>query len=36
MSEHFATIQWHRNQGLFTDNQYSREHVWQFDGGVEV
>ncbi|MDX2243399.1 MAG: OsmC family protein [Leptolyngbyaceae cyanobacterium bins.302] len=36
MSEHSATIQWQRNQALFTDNRYSREHIWQFDGGVEV
>jgi organic hydroperoxide reductase OsmC/OhrA len=36
MSEHFATIQWNRNQAVFTDNRYSREHVWRFDGGAEV
>jgi len=36
MSEHSATIQWQRNQARFTDHRYSREHHWQFDGGVEV
>lgn len=36
MSEHFATIEWQRNQAKFTDNRYSREHIWQFDGGVEI
>lgn len=36
MSEHLATIQWKRNQSVFTDNKYSREHSWQFDGGAEI
>jgi hypothetical protein len=36
MSEHLATVQWRRNQALFLDDRYSREHIWQFDGGVEV
>lgn len=36
MSEHTATVQWSRNQAPFLDNRYSREHIWQFDGGVEV
>ncbi|MGB3612551.1 MAG: hypothetical protein WBA10_02065 [Elainellaceae cyanobacterium] len=36
MSEYFATVQWNRNQATFTDNKYSREHSWRFDGGVEV
>src|SRR5688572_28508313 len=36
MSEHTATIVWQRNGDVFTDNRYSRGHVWQFDGGVEV
>lgn len=34
MSDHFVTIQWQRNQAEFIDNQYSRVHAWQFDGGV--
>jgi organic hydroperoxide reductase OsmC/OhrA len=30
-------IEWKRRDGeAFTDNKYSREHRWIFDGGVEV
>jgi organic hydroperoxide reductase OsmC/OhrA len=36
MSQHIATIQWKRHQAKFIDRQYSRDHHWQFDGGVEV
>lgn len=36
MSEHIATIHWQRNQAKFIDNRYSREHTWQFDGGIEI
>lgn len=37
MSEHQATIAWKRHdQATFTDNRYSREHTWQFDGGTEI
>jgi organic hydroperoxide reductase OsmC/OhrA len=36
MSEHLATIRWKRDLSKFIDNRYSREHTWQFDGGVEV
>ncbi|NVD07738.1 OsmC family peroxiredoxin [Vibrio sp. JPW-9-11-11] len=38
MSQHFvATIKWQRNaQEAFNDNQYSRAHTWEFDGGVSV
>lgn len=36
MSEYIAIIQWKRNQEKFTDNSYSRQHLWKFDGGVEV
>lgn len=36
MSEHTAIIQWKCNQEKFIDNKYSREHTWQFDGGVEI
>jgi organic hydroperoxide reductase OsmC/OhrA len=36
MAEHNATVVWQRNGAVFTDNRYSRGHVWQFDGGVEV
>lgn len=32
-----ATILWNRDEGTaFTDNKYSRAHLWQFDGGAEV
>ncbi len=36
MSEHQAVVKWERKGALFTDNRYSREHVWSFDGGIEV
>lgn len=36
MSEYFSTVLWERNDQVFTDNQYSRGHVWKFDGGAEV
>ncbi|WP_308368160.1 MULTISPECIES: OsmC family protein [unclassified Microbulbifer] len=36
MSEYSSTILWWRNGQDFTDNRYSRGHVWQFDGGLEV
>ncbi len=36
MSEYLASIQWKRNQDNFTDNRYNRQHLWKFDGGVEV
>jgi organic hydroperoxide reductase OsmC/OhrA len=31
-----ATIAWRRDGAAFTDNNYSRGHVWRFDGGIEV
>ncbi len=31
-----ATVLWRRNGQDFTDNRYSRGHVWRFDEGVEV
>ncbi len=31
-----SKIVWHRNGAAFSDNLYSRKHVWQFDGGLEV
>ena len=35
--EYTATVRWTREAGAaFTDNRYSREHVWCFDGGTEV
>ncbi|MCW8330142.1 OsmC family protein [Photobacterium sp. SDRW27] len=37
MSEHFATVRWKRKEGEgFNDNKYSREHLWEFDGGIVV
>lgn len=37
MSRFGATVVWHRQESeKFTDRRYSRGHVWQFDGGVEV
>ena len=34
--EYRAEIVWTRDGAVFTDNRYSRGHVWRFDGGVEV
>ena len=35
--EYRATVRWTREDGAaFTDNRYSRGHIWRFDGGVEV
>jgi organic hydroperoxide reductase OsmC/OhrA len=36
MSEHKATISWHRTGPDFLKGKYSREHTWRFDGGVSV
>lgn len=36
MSQYVAVITWQRNGAAFTDNRYSREHRWTFDGGVEI
>lgn len=36
MSHYSTTVRWLRVRQPFTDNRYSREHLWQFDGGVEV
>ena len=37
MSEHTATISWHRaSHEAYVDNQYSRAHEWHFDGGITV
>ncbi|MGA2258333.1 MAG: OsmC family protein [Thermoguttaceae bacterium] len=36
MSEYITTISWQRNRAVFSDNRYSRKHVWTFDGGAEV
>jgi len=37
MSEYTAVIRWTRSEDeIFSDNQYSRGHTWEFDGGVTV
>jgi len=36
MSQYVATVVWEREGQTFTDNRYSRRHLWQFDGGAEV
>jgi len=34
--EYRATVSWTRNGETFSDNRYSRGHLWAFDGGVTV
>lgn len=34
--QYTSKILWNRNGALFSDNRYSRKHLWQFDGGVDV
>jgi len=36
MAEYTARVHWQRQQQTFTDQRYSRRHLWQFDGGLEV
>jgi organic hydroperoxide reductase OsmC/OhrA len=36
MHVYTASIAWQRGDAAFTDNRYSRRHVWRFDGGAEV
>jgi organic hydroperoxide reductase OsmC/OhrA len=36
MSEYSATIKWQRDEQDFLSDNYSRGHVWEFDGGVSV
>ncbi|HYF18063.1 MAG TPA: OsmC family protein [Ramlibacter sp.] len=33
---HTATVEWHLDQGPFTDRRYGRAHDWRFDGGAVV
>ncbi|GAB3629314.1 peroxiredoxin [Pandoraea terrae] len=35
-SVHTATVEWQRKDSKFTDNRYSRAHLWTFDGGAQV
>ena len=36
MTEHRATVHWNRQGKEFTLKEYSREHLWRFEGGSEV
>ena len=36
MSEHRATVHWKRHGKSFTPKEYSRDHLWRFEGGSEV
>ncbi|HEV2007458.1 MAG TPA: OsmC family protein [Burkholderiales bacterium] len=36
MSEHQANIKWSRDNADFGYKNYSRDHTWRFDNGVEV
>jgi organic hydroperoxide reductase OsmC/OhrA len=36
MAEHKATITWKGGSGDFLKGQFSREHTWNFDGGLSV
>ena len=36
MASYTADVIWERGTQVFTDNRYSRRHVWRFDGGIEV
>ena len=36
MSEHRATVHWNRQGTQFTPKEYTRDHVWKFEGGSEI
>lgn len=36
MAEHTAKIMWTRGEQNFLDNHYSRKHIIQLDGGLEI
>lgn len=36
MSEHRAKVHWNRQGKEFAAKEYSREHLWTFEGGSEV
>lgn len=36
MSEHRATVHWHRQGTEFTHKEYTRDHLWKFEAGNEV
>lgn len=33
---YFAKVSWQCDSSIFLEGRYSREHVWSFDGGIEV
>ena len=36
MSEYTATVSWQRDGRTFVDDDYSRGHHWEFDGGLVI
>ena len=36
MSKYYSTVTWSREDAAFVDRLYSRGHLWQFDGGIEI
>jgi organic hydroperoxide reductase OsmC/OhrA len=36
MTDYTAQVHWQREQQSFTDQRYSRRHLWRFDGGQAV
>ena len=36
MATYGCTLEWARGDAAFTDQKYSRAHVWRFDGGAVV
>ena len=36
LAEYTATVKWRRGNQDFLDDNYSRGHIWEFDGGVSV
>ena len=36
MSSYQATVRWLRGDGDFLGDDYSRGHIWSFDGGIEI
>lgn len=36
MFEHKAEILWLRNGEIFSNQVYSRDYIWKFDGGIDV
>lgn len=36
MSTYSLQVQWKRREQVFLDQQYSRKHIWRFDGGITL